>query len=234
MREAQAAIAKTLLCGPDHLPAGLFAGNESVVLRGLRVHANTISHARLVALEETFPRTRAYLGDAEFNRLSRTFIEAGGVQRRSLGTAGEAFPAWLADPVAADLARIEWAWLESYHAADPPALALSDFAALDEKGLLELIVRRHPAARALTLASRSAWRIDRDIAPDVAALLVTRPHADVRLFPIHPAAAAALDMAHEFCPLGNLIAHLAEQHPDGGSAIAALVEGGALEKGLGR
>lgn len=230
MREAQAAITKTLLRGPDHLPDGLFAGSEGAVLRGLRVHANTISHARLIALEETFPRTRAYLGEAEFNRLSRAFVEAGGVQRRSLAAVGAAFPGWLADPIAADLARIEWAWLESYHAADAPALALGDFAALDEKALLDMIVRRHPAARALTLASGSARLIDRDFSPDVAALLVVRPHADVRLFPIHTAAAAAFDMAHGFCPLGNLIAHLAEQHPDGGSAIAALVEGGAFEK----
>ncbi len=42
----------------DHLPDDLFAGPHERVLVGMKVHANTISHARLVALEETFPRTR--------------------------------------------------------------------------------------------------------------------------------------------------------------------------------
>src|SRR3546814_14023377 len=78
----------------------------------------------LVALEETFPRTRDYLGEEEFNRLSRCFVEEGGAQRRSLSDIGAGFADWLADPRAADLARVEWAWLESYHAADAPALEI--------------------------------------------------------------------------------------------------------------
>ena len=107
----QAAVAATLLHGPQHLPTGLFAGTEAAVLRGLRVHANTISHARLVALEETFPRLREHLGAADFNRLSRAFVEAGGAERRALGDIGAGFADWLGDPLAADIARAEWAWL---------------------------------------------------------------------------------------------------------------------------
>ena len=131
LEREQAAIAATLLQGPDHLPAGLFAGEDAAVLRGLRVHANTISHARLVALEETFPRTRAHLGDADFNRLSRIFVEAGGAEGRALSDIGRDFPGWLDDPLAADVARVEWAWLESYHAAEAPPLRLADLAGRD-------------------------------------------------------------------------------------------------------
>lgn len=230
MRDAQAAIATTLLRGPDHLPAGLFAGDAATVLRGLRVHANTISHARLVALEESFPLTRGYLGEAEFNRLSRGFVEEGRAQGRSLADIGAGLPEWLADPLAADLARVEWAWLESYHAADAPALALSDLAGLGEAGLLDLRVKRHPAVRVIALASAAAPLIDAALAPDTTALLATRPDAEVKLFPLHTAAIAMLDMADEFSPLGNLIAHLAELHPEGGTAIAALIGAGAFEK----
>lgn len=230
LERAQAAIAATLLQGPAHLPANLFAGNDAAVLRGLRVHANSISHARLVAIEETFPRTRAYLGESEFNRLSRRFVEEGGAQRRSLNDVGAGFADWLADPRAADMARVEWAWLETYHAADAPALALADLTGLDEAGLLGLTVRRHPAVRIVALASDAARLVDPAFAADTRALLVTRPDADVRLFAIEPAAAAALGMAGDIAPLGNLIAHLAEQHPDGGTAIAVLIEAGAFER----
>jgi hypothetical protein len=230
LEQGQAAIAATLLRGPDHLPPGLFAGDDNAVLRGLRVHANTISHARLVALEESFPRTRDHLGEAEFNRLSRAFVEQGGAQGRSLTDIGAGFPDWLADPRAADLARIEWLWLESYHAAEAPALALADLAGCDEAALLALRVRRHPAARALILASDAAPRVDPAFAAGTAALLIARPDAEVRLFATGAAEAALLAGADNIFTLGNLIADLAEDHPDGGAAIAALIDAGSFEK----
>jgi hypothetical protein len=230
MREAQAAIAATLLRGPGHLPANLFAGGAAAVLRGLRVHANTISHARLVALEDTFPRTREYLGATEFNRVSRAFIDVGGAQGRSLAVIGAAFPDWLADPVAADLARVEWTWLESYHAADASALTLADLAGLDEAALLDLVVQCHPAMRVVTLSRAIAPLVDPGFARDVRALLIARPDAEARVFAITDADVAVLAMAQEFAPLGNLIAHLAERHPEGGGAVAALIAAGAFER----
>jgi hypothetical protein len=230
MLEDQAAITATLLRGPDHLPADVFAGDSAAVLRGLRVHANTISHARLIALEDTFPRTRDHLGAAEFNRVSRAFIDVGGAQRRSLAQIGAGFPDWLADPVAADLARAEWAWLESYHAADAAALALADLDGLSGAGLLALAVRRHPAVRTVTLSRAAAPLVDPRFSPGARALLVVRPDADVRVLAIDAADAAVLDLAREISPLGNLIAHLVEHHPEGGAAIAALIAAGAFER----
>lgn len=230
MREAQAAIAATLLRGPDYLPTGLFAGDRAAVLRGLRVHANTISHARLVALEDTFPRTRDLLGAAEFNRVSRAFIEVGGAQGRSLALIGESFPGWLVDPVAADLARVEWAWLESYNAPHAMALTLADLAQLDEAALLAFRVRRHPATRIVTLAHATAPLVDPAFAAETRALMVTRPDAAVLLHAVLPADAAVITMSDEMTPLGNLIARLAEDHPEGGAAIAALIAAGAFER----
>src|SRR3546814_16788315 len=106
LEQGQAAIAATLLHGPGHLPADLFAGSDAAVLRGLRVHANTISHARLVALEETFPRTRDHLGEEEFKRLSRCLVEEWGEQRWSRRDIGAGYGDWLADARAPRLARV--------------------------------------------------------------------------------------------------------------------------------
>lgn len=230
MHEAQTLIIATLLRGPDHLPAGLFAGDRAAVLRGLRVHANTISHARLVALEETFPRTRDYLGEGEFNRLSRAFIDGGGALGQSVALIGESFPGWLANPVAADLARVEWAWLESYNAPDAIALTLADLAQLDEAALLAFRVRRHPATRFVTLTHATAPLVDPAFAAETRALMVTRPDAAVLLHAVLPADAAVITTADEMTPLGNLIARLAEDHPAGGAAIAALIAAGAFER----
>ncbi len=226
----QAAIVATLLKGPALLPGDIFAGDEAAVLRGLRVHANTISHARLVALEETFPRTRDYLGESQFNRLSRDFIESGGAGRRALADIGAGFAAFLSDPIAADLARAEWAWLDSYRAAEAPALRLADLAGLREAVLLDLPVRRHPAARTVSLASDVAPLLDPAFAAGAAEILITRPDAEVRLFAIDPADAAALGRAEENATIGNLIALLGEMHPEGGAAIAVLIDAGAFER----
>ena len=71
LEQIQQTMIQALSLGPDHVPEGLFAGGRMAGLRGLKVHANTISHARLVALEETFPRTLARIGHARFNEHSR-------------------------------------------------------------------------------------------------------------------------------------------------------------------
>lgn len=226
----QAAVAATMLHGPRHLPAGLFAGAEAAVLRGLRVHANTISHARLVALEETFPRLREHLGAADFNRLSRAFVEAGGAERRALADIGAGFADWLTDPVAATIASVEWAWLESYHAAEAAALRLADLAGGDEAALLTTPVRSHPAARIVPIVTGAAPHLDPAFAPNTASILITRPDAEVRLFAAHSADAAALTAAAHISSLGNLIALLDERHPGGGAAIAALIDAGAFAK----
>ena len=227
----QAAIAAAINGGPDHLPDWLFAGDPAQILRGLRVHANTISHARLVALEETFPLCRDLLGVETFNRLSRRYAETDGARRRALVGIGADFPDWLrgkAPPRAQDLARIEWAWLESYHAADAPALTLAELAGQSEAALLSLPVRRHPAAHIVSLSSDAAAALDPALAV-ARIVLLARPDAEVRVHALAPADAAALALADHFVPLRNLIALLAEKHPGGGAAIASLIAAGALE-----
>ena len=62
LKAAQANFIATINDGPDALDHSLFDGPIDRVMLGLKAHANTISHARLVALEETFPLTRQALG----------------------------------------------------------------------------------------------------------------------------------------------------------------------------
>lgn len=229
----QAAMAATLLHGPAHLPPQLFAGDGAATLRGLKIHANTISHARLIALENTFQRTRALIGEAQFNQLSRNFLDAGGAQGRAPAQIGEAFPAFLATcakDVVADVAAVEWAWLQCYHAADCAALALADLANVDEKALLALSVSRHPAALIVRLTSTAAAIIDPAFSGDCRALLITRPEAEVRISPVTPAEVEAMALAKKATPLGNLIALIAEQHVEGAAAVGSFLATGALRR----
>ena len=94
LAELQHSIALALVHGPQHVPFPAFSSDEHRTLMGLKVHANTVSHARLVALEDTFPRTRSLLGDASFNRLCRTYLDTGHGQS-SLASIGCDLPAWM-------------------------------------------------------------------------------------------------------------------------------------------
>lgn len=237
LEQTQQAVMQALASGPDYVPDTLFAGHRSAALRGLSVHANTISHARLVALEDTFPRTWQGLGDGAFNLLSRSYLHETGTGALTLARIGRDFPDWLAAQGqaewVADLARFEWRWLECYHAPEAPAFDLAGLAGLGEAGIAELVLACHPAsavvrldcsARAL-LADEAATRFD------LTYILITRSGADVRIAALSDTGArlhAALAEPQLVC---NLLADATE--PDGQDALFALIANGALVRDRG-
>lgn len=233
----QARFIAVLQQGPSAFPEGLFADPADRALLGLKAHANTISHARLIALEDTYPRTREHLGEAEFNALSRAFIERPDVCRRKLMGLGEGLAEYLADRThdvaAVDLARIEWAWLQSYHSAEAEALQLSDLAGLDEQGLLDLGLALHPAARLVETRPPLAQlmpELAESAPPDMHHLLITRPAHEVLLHPLAALSADLLKQTQFPAPMGNLLAQAIERAGEAEAlpAIFALVGAGAL------
>lgn len=239
----QSAMMRSLELGPDELPDGLFAGTRSRVLMGMKVHANTISHARLVALEDTFPRTRALLGHERFNEHSRRFTGLPGVTARTLAEIGASFPGFL-DQVgetctAVDLAHFEWEWLEAYHAAEASPLRLSALAGIGEAAILEVEIAGHPAAR-IVHPDRAVNHLLGDEVPgltEAEAILIARPDAEVFVSP------ASMTMARMFSEvefptsIGNLFAGLTEPGckdrllpDDFMPALIALIEAGALQQ----
>ena len=192
--DAQAHFARTIALGPSACPPGLFAGDEARVLRGLKVHANTISHARLVALEDSFPRTREAIGEARFNALSHGYVEAGHGRAASLGQLGGDFPEWLASAgepaLACGWARFEWAWLQSYHAPEASAFTAPELAALGEAGLPALRLMPHPAARIIADGAGLADALG--LPGEGENLLIARPEAEVLVYRIDEAASALL------------------------------------------
>lgn len=164
--------------GPDHCPPDLFAGPVDRILLGLKAHANTISHARHVAMEDTFPRTRALLGQERFHELARDHLDRAQALAQPFSQIGRAFPECL-DGAACDLARIEWAWLEAHGAADAPSFDLDAIACLTAEQVVGARVIRHPAAR---LASVGHPELDYDGVPLADRhVLITRPALDVQV-----------------------------------------------------
>lgn len=237
----QRAMMAALDHGPAHLPGDLFAGSPERVLAGMKVHANTISHARLVALEETYPRTREVIGHDRFNAHSRLFLEQPGVTAQPHAGIGAGFDAFLSAQEegagAADLARFEWLWLSAYNAADAAPLALSALAGLAPEALLALALTRHPAAFAAPFASLVHQLIGAEV-PGLAeadAILITRPDAEVLVAPASAVMVAVFAAAQNPLTLGNLLTALGEEEDDEAQAsdatmqaLVALITAGAL------
>lgn len=234
---------RALDLGPAYLPEELLVAGRMRALLGLKVHANTISHARLVALEETYPRTRALLGHEKFNEHSRRFLDRPGATAHALARIGEDFAAFVDATgearAAADLAVFEWAWLEAYHAAEAPVLALADLAGIDEGALLDIMLARHPAAHLLHLDRAVHWLIGDEVPElcDAHAILLARPHAEVLVSPATSRMSAIFEQLEAPVSICNLFEACAEPVPgdqpppvDIMPALIALLEAGALRR----
>jgi hypothetical protein len=140
LAEGQSRFITCLQKGPAHFPDDMFAESRDRALLGLKAHANTISHARLVALEQAYPRLHEHLGHELFHALSRDYIEQDHILVCDMNRIAAEFAAFLTgrgcDGSTVDLARIEWAWLESYRSAEAVPVALTDIATLAEAELL--------------------------------------------------------------------------------------------------
>lgn len=241
LEQMQALMMRAIDFGPDHVPDALFSGPRVRIFAGLKVHANTISHARLVALEETFPRTLVLMARDQFNDRSRLYLEQPGVAALPLSQIGRDFPAFLAslgeNPGAIDLARFEWTWLTAYHAAEARPLRLADLAATAPEALLDVEVQAHPAA-SLDCYDAAVHQLIGLEVPDLQkadAILITRPEAEVLVSP------ASFDMQGLFTgsgnsiTIGNLLGNTNEpdckdrrEPGDQMAALVALLEAGAL------
>jgi hypothetical protein len=235
--EAQANFIETINDGPAALDPALFAGPIDRVMLGLKAHANTISHARLVALEDTFPLTLREMGEATFNIISRDYVETADARAADSNAIGKAFPAFLrAQSVAAticELAEIEWHWLESYHAADAAPLVSTDLAELDEVSLLELPVAAHPSLRLIRVTQPLATALDALAGLTPVAIAAIRPEAEVRLMPLDALELGLASRAsRKKCALGNLIELSLEQAGERSplEPILHLIGAGALIK----
>ena len=103
--DALTGLHQALRFGPGYCPPNLFEGSVPAIGRGLKVHANNISHARHVALEETYPRLVDLMGLEEFHAAAEAFLERDGICFRALDSIGEGFEQLLDDAAHRNLAR---------------------------------------------------------------------------------------------------------------------------------
>ncbi|MDP3194960.1 DUF2063 domain-containing protein [Tabrizicola sp.] len=159
---SQTLFAQALLNPDAALPPGLVDPEGLPAPKRFSVYRNNVASSLTRALEAGFPTVRALVGDPFFAAMALIFLRAHPPRSRMLMLYGDEFPAFLAGfpPVAhlgylPDVARLELAMRESYHAADSTPLPEAEFQRLLGAEIAGLRLRLAPAVRLL----RSNWPV---------------------------------------------------------------------------
>lgn len=156
----QTAFATALLAPDLPVPPGLVDPQGRPSKARFDVYRNNVTASLLRVLQAAFPVTQRLVGAEFFAAMAVEFLRAHPPRTRMMMLYGAEFPAFLAGfpPVAhlgylADVARIEQALRESYHAADAAPLAADRLAALPPDAFVSARLSFAPSLRLI----RSDW-----------------------------------------------------------------------------
>ena len=151
-----------------------FGGSERLApIEQLDVYREQFWLRHLNCLAEDFPVLHALVGDAKFETLVADYLAAHPpthFQLRNLGAELADFLGKRDDALLADLARLEWAYVDAFDAADAPPLDANAVAAIPEDAWPSARLRFHPSVQLLRLAHpahemRAKWWADKDARP---------------------------------------------------------------------
>lgn len=158
----QTAFAQALLDGSAPLPEGLMDPRGRCAQRRFNVYRNNVAVSLRTALEDGFPVIRRIVGEEFFAAMAGLFLRVSPPSSPVLSTYGESFPEFLStfQPVShlaylPDVARLELALRDSYHAADATPIAPDVLADLGLEHLLSRRIQLSPTLRIL----ESHWPI---------------------------------------------------------------------------
>jgi hypothetical protein len=190
--DLQGAFAGALLDPQRPIPPGVVDPEGEPCGRRFGVYRNNVTIGLSGALAESFPAVRQLVGDEFFRAMAIAYARVEPPRSPIMALYGSGFPDFVARfepaaslPYLADVARIEQAWVEAYHAADAKRLDPALLGTLQPQGLPHLRLRLHPSMRIVRspYAALSIWRCNTE--PDEADALhdVARPEDALILRP---------------------------------------------------
>jgi hypothetical protein len=237
------------LLQPDRAcPTGLKTWNRSDPSRRFDVYRNNVASSLIDALADTFAVVQALVGEEFFRAMARVFVLDSPPTSPLLVRFGEAYPDFIAGfapaqslPYLADLARLEWARVQAYHAADAPTIthdALAQAMRQPER-VSDSVVNLHPSLQLLRsgYAVVSLWaahqgvheigRVDPYLPEDA---LLLRRELEVQVVLLPAGVAAFVQAALDGLSLGQAAASVLQQHAefDLSQSLALLLRLGAI------
>ncbi|MBB4364379.1 hypothetical protein GGD65_005437 [Bradyrhizobium sp. CIR18] len=241
-----AAFAPALLDPARSTPAIVTGPNGKAAGRRYDVYRNNVTVSLIDALAAIYPAVQRITGAEFFRAMARFHVRSNPPTSPLLFEYGRDFPEFIAAyehaqdmPFLADVARIERAWLDCYHARDAAPLPADRLSAVTPGRLAELVFVAHPAARCLRsrYAAVTIFAANRDGAPllriDASTpedALITRPAFDVTVRRLPPGGAVFASNLISGLSLGEAAAAALEAAPefDIAANIAGLIEAGAF------
>jgi hypothetical protein len=242
-----AAVFASALLDPDRAtPDAVTGPNGKSARRRYSVYRNNVTVSLINALAAVFPATMRITGVDFFRAMARFHVRAKPPTSPLLFEYGRDFPDFIeryeharSMPWLADVARIERAWLDAYHAADVEPLAPQVLASIPPERLTEAVLTAHPATRivcsrfpAVTIfaANRSDGPVGRIAATEPEDALATRPGLEVIVRRLPPGGAIFLKRLIAGEPLGAAAAATLADSPafDLPANIAGMLEAGAF------
>jgi hypothetical protein len=171
LRELQRAFAAAVLDGHPGEIATRVRANGLDGAERVQIYCNNARVSLTQALADVFPVIERLVGDVFFAQLARAFLRAHPSRSGNLHGLGREMALFLcgllearALPYLADVAALEWAHHEVFHAADAVPLDVSHLARIPEAAQGQLRFRLHPATR--FVASRypifAIWEANQD------------------------------------------------------------------------
>lgn len=212
---AHQAFADSLLTRQSGYPPGLTTWNRSDPGRRFAVYRNNVMVSLIDALADTYPVIRALVGEEFFCAMAGDFARGNPPNSPVMAHYGAGFaefierlPATAGLPYLADVARLELARVQAFHAADAVPLSPAEIALLasDAERLPATRFTLHPSLRVLVSlqAMVSLWAAHqgKDVDTALAAIdaslpesaLVLRRELDVEVYRI--TAATAIFVRH--------------------------------------
>lgn len=209
------------------VPDGIVGPDGKPAPKRFNVYRNNVIVSLTEALAQTYPAIERLLGEDYFKALARSFVIDHPPSSPVLLWYGakfpdfiEAFPPLSAYPYLADVARLEWAWLQAYHAEDAEPLDPQVLGSVAPENVGDIRFKLHPAANCisspwpvLSIALANRFSLEDPPAIDLEtseSVLIARPALDVGL--------------HRMRPGGDLFFQALETHTLQEAANKALAE----------
>jgi hypothetical protein len=198
LRDRQKDFAAALLDPATPVPHGLVGPDGKPDVKRFNVYRNNVFTGLIDALKAAFPAVCRIVGDAFFTAMARVHAARNLPRSPVMLDYGHAFPAFIAAfepaqsvPYLADVARLERAWAEAYHAAEAAPAALAALGAVEAQRLPHVGFTLHPSLRIVRSAFPvvDLWQMNIDGGTPAAIdifgggqhALIIRPYAEVEV-----------------------------------------------------
>ena len=200
--DGQTAFTSALLAPDAPVPENVVDPKGRIAPKRFAVYRNNVTVSLIEAVKSSFPAVMALVGEDFFAEMARQFVRQTPPQSPLLFEYGPGFAEFIAGfppasglPFLADVARLDRAWLDAFHAADASPLDAARLAGVSEGDLAESRFTAAPATRLVASiyplvtiwkAARAGTQPHFAETPEAEWALVTRPDLDIGVMALTP------------------------------------------------